>query len=144
MRPQGSPTSSRPLRGAIPRNLLGSQTMPECRFNKSNATSKKRNGILLADRAPTGVAAQVFIESCRTGCGLHIICLRTCWQSCCCSLSTGGRSDGVCRCGERATRKHFALFMPENYSNRHDGKGAGKSCITNDCLTTFLISIVCH
>ena len=39
MRPQGSPTSSRPLRGAIPRNRPGSQTMPECRFNKSNATS---------------------------------------------------------------------------------------------------------
>ena len=35
----GSPISSRPLCGAIPRNRPGSQTMPECRFNKSNATS---------------------------------------------------------------------------------------------------------
>ena len=45
-------SSSRPLRGAIPRNRPGSQTMPECRFNKSNATSKKQ----------------------RVGCGVRIVC----------------------------------------------------------------------
>jgi len=40
VRPQGSPISSRPLRGAIPRTAPGpGQTMPECCFNKHNATS---------------------------------------------------------------------------------------------------------
>ena len=61
-----------------------------------------------------------------------------------CTLPTSGHSDGVCRRGERATRKHFALFMPKNYSNKHDGKGVGKICIANICLAIFLISIVCH